>query len=109
LEEIMTEKVESGKPVPPVEPKPTTLPSAVNPPGAGGPMSGMGGTVKPDEPKLVPVDTPRIAKMKELSGKLGEILKKHGGSESDIPVTDGEYWRLKAEINALRSQPEPTT
>lgn len=38
----------------------------------------------------------------EISNKIGEIIAKYGG-ESNVPVNDGEYWGLKAELNALRN------
>lgn len=44
-------------------------------------------------------------RMKEISLKLAEILKNHGGLESNVPVTVGhEYWGLKAELNDLRTK-----
>lgn len=72
-------------------------PSIPDKPGVGG---GIVEAIK-NRPKATQLPTNQEQQV-EISNKLGEIISKYGG-ESNIPVNDGEYWGLKAELNALRN------
>lgn len=61
--------------------------------------------IAPAKPTQLPAKG-KAEKMKELSDKLGKILKEHGGLESNVPATAHEYWAVKAELDAARNLPE---
>jgi hypothetical protein len=98
----MAEPLKSNAPsVPSPEPKPV-LPGST----LGGPK---GNLVSPENKfgEKTTTDTPRVARMKEVSNRVVEIQKEYGGHESDVPATHAEYWPLRHELYALLAQPEP--
>lgn len=59
-----------------------------------------------DTPTVAPVvpEKPAVVTPTSISKRMGEIVAEHGGLVSNIPaVKSHEYWRLKAELDALRA------
>lgn len=67
---------------------------------------------KPVEPPTEPIKPPVVAipevsdRRVAICNRMGEIIAENGGLVSNIPVNrGGEYWQLKAELDALRAAP----
>ena len=94
--------VENPAPTSPTIVKPTT-PAEPTTPTAKPPLN-----VVKDNPVVIEVTPFDLTRDRQIaiSKRMGEIVAENGGLVSNIPATKGgEYWQLKAELDALRAAP----
>lgn len=102
---IQTSKIEPVIQTQPLYPKPTNDPT---------PKVTVKVTMTPEEkraielqekalkPPVIPPDSAKLRRKKEISFRLSYILAEYGGLESNVPVQkDTEYWKLLDELRAL--------